>query len=233
PGAKYYVNPDHLGAPRSIVDGSGNTVWKWDRDPFGNGAPTGTLIYNLRFPGQYFDSETGLYYNMARDYSPSLGRYVQSDPIGLRGGVNTYAYVGNNPLSKVDPWGLRPLTDCEKNSLRPYTPYIDPVDLDNADIHDGTVPPYLPSDMKGITRGDDIYFRAGAYNPGTASGIALLGHELVHVGQYRLGMTAFSYLWSSIGGYSEENKYENPAYALEKIIRYDLINSDFGGCECP
>ncbi|MBF0523958.1 MAG: hypothetical protein HQK56_02540 [Deltaproteobacteria bacterium] len=91
PGAQYYVNPDHLGAPRSIVDGSGNTVWKWDRDPFGNGAPTGTLTYNLRFPGQYYDSETGLYYNMARDYSPTLGRYVQSDPIGLRGGVNTYA----------------------------------------------------------------------------------------------------------------------------------------------
>ncbi|MBF0509530.1 MAG: RHS repeat-associated core domain-containing protein [Deltaproteobacteria bacterium] len=67
------------------------TVWKWDHDPFGNGAPAGTLTYNLRFPGQYFDSETGLYYNMARDYSPSLGRYVQSDPIGLQGGVNTYA----------------------------------------------------------------------------------------------------------------------------------------------
>ncbi|MBF0525442.1 MAG: RHS repeat protein [Deltaproteobacteria bacterium] len=107
PGALYYVNPDHLGAPRSIIDASGATVWKWDKDLFGNGAPTGTLTYNLRFPGQYFDSETGLYYNMARDYSPSLGRYIQSDPIGLRGGVNTYAYVGGNPVNWVDPEGLQ------------------------------------------------------------------------------------------------------------------------------
>ncbi|MBF0526412.1 MAG: hypothetical protein HQK56_15110, partial [Deltaproteobacteria bacterium] len=105
-GAQYFVNPDHLGSPRSIVDGSGNTVWKWDKDPFGNGAPTGSLTYNLRFPGQYFDSETGLYYNMARDYNPGLGRYIQSDPIGLDGGVNTYAYVVGDPVNRIDPWGL-------------------------------------------------------------------------------------------------------------------------------
>ncbi|MBF0525438.1 MAG: RHS repeat-associated core domain-containing protein [Deltaproteobacteria bacterium] len=106
PGALYYVNPDHLGAPRSIIDSTGAYVWKWDRDPFGNGAPTGTLTYNLRFPGQYFDVETGLYYNMARDYNPGLGRYIQSDPIGLLGGVNTYAYVGANPITRTDPTGL-------------------------------------------------------------------------------------------------------------------------------
>ncbi|MBF0474979.1 MAG: hypothetical protein HQK59_03945 [Deltaproteobacteria bacterium] len=106
PGTQYYVNPDHLGSPRSIIDSTGATVWKWDRDPFGNGAPTGTLTYNLRFPGQYFDSETGLYYNMARDYDPGLGRYIQSDPIGLRGGVNTYAYVDGNPVNWVDPFGF-------------------------------------------------------------------------------------------------------------------------------
>ncbi|MBF0526408.1 MAG: DUF4329 domain-containing protein [Deltaproteobacteria bacterium] len=108
PGALYYVNPDHLGAPRSIIDTTGATVWKWDKDPFGNGAPTGTLIYNLRFPGQYFDVESGLCYNMARDYSPTLGRYVQSDPIGLRGGVNTYSYVGNGPINWRDTSGLLP-----------------------------------------------------------------------------------------------------------------------------
>ncbi len=106
PGAMYYVNPDQLGAPRSIVDANGNTVWAWNRDPFGNGAPTGTLTYNLRLPGQYFDSETGLFYNMARDYNPTIGRYIQSDPIGLKGGINTYAYVGGNPVNAVDPMGL-------------------------------------------------------------------------------------------------------------------------------
>ncbi|MBF0526371.1 MAG: hypothetical protein HQK56_14905 [Deltaproteobacteria bacterium] len=106
-GAVYYVNPDHLGSPKSIIDASGTTVWKWDKDPFGNGAPTGTLPYNLRFPGQYFDVETGLCYNMARDYNPGLGRYIQSDPIGLAGGINTYAYVGGNPINGTDPSGLK------------------------------------------------------------------------------------------------------------------------------
>jgi RHS repeat-associated protein len=106
PGAVYYVNSDHLGAPRSIVDTNGNTVWAWNRDPFGNGQPTGTMTYNLRFPGQYYDAETGLSYNMARDYNPAIGRYIQSDPIGLAGGVNTYAYVGGNPVGGIDPNGL-------------------------------------------------------------------------------------------------------------------------------
>jgi RHS repeat-associated protein len=64
------------------------------------------LIYNLRFPGQYYDQETGLNYNMARDFDPTVGRYVESDPFGLRGGINTYAYVASRPTMATDPWGL-------------------------------------------------------------------------------------------------------------------------------
>lgn len=109
----YYVHPDHLGTPRLITDQQQRPVWRWEnQEPFGNNPPnqdpanTGIVFpFNLRFPGQYFDSETGLSYNYFRDYNPAIGRYVQVDPIGLEGGINTYSYVVGNPLSHVDPTG--------------------------------------------------------------------------------------------------------------------------------
>jgi RHS repeat-associated protein len=104
--APYYVAPDQLGGPHRIADAARNTVWHWDHDPFGNGAPTSSITYNLRFPGQYFDRETGLHYNGFRDYDPTVGRYVQSDPIRLRGGTNPYVYVLGNPVLGFDPAGL-------------------------------------------------------------------------------------------------------------------------------
>jgi RHS repeat-associated protein len=61
---------------------------------------------NLRFPGQYHDQETGLHYNMARDYQPGIGRYIEGDRMGLNGGINIYAYVGGNPIGQIDPLGL-------------------------------------------------------------------------------------------------------------------------------
>jgi RHS repeat-associated protein len=101
-----YVTTDQVDAPRAITDSTQTVVWNWPSDPFGNGQPTGSLTYNLRFPGQYFDSETGHNYNYMRNYDPATGRYVESDPIGLGGGVNTYIYVGGNPGLNSDPYGL-------------------------------------------------------------------------------------------------------------------------------
>jgi RHS repeat-associated protein len=111
----YYVHTDHLNTPRRVGRPSDNTVvWRWDADPFGAAAadqdPDGdsvTFLYGLRLPGQYYDAESGLNYNYYRDgYDPSVGRYTQSDPIGLNGGINTYAYGLNNPVLFIDPLGL-------------------------------------------------------------------------------------------------------------------------------
>lgn len=111
-----YVLTDHLNTPRAVVLPSTNAiVWRWDitASAFGDHAAqnnpdgdTATYTFNLRYPGQYFDAETGLHYNYFRDYEPGTGRYVQSDPIGLGGGASTFGYVSGSPLSGTDPFGL-------------------------------------------------------------------------------------------------------------------------------
>ena len=111
----FYVHADHLGTPRAITRPTDNkVVWSWENtEAFGNNLPNenpsalGTFSYNLRMPGQYFDQETGTFYNYFRDYDPSLGRYVQSDPIGLVGSVNTFAYVDEKPTKYIDASGLQ------------------------------------------------------------------------------------------------------------------------------
>jgi RHS repeat-associated protein len=108
---------DHLNTPRLVANQSGQTVWRWDQqEPFGVNVPDenpsslGAFEFPLRFPGQYADKETNLYYNYFRDYDPITGRYDESDPIGLRGGINTYAYGRVDPLRHIDPQGLFNLT---------------------------------------------------------------------------------------------------------------------------
>lgn len=107
----FYLHSDHLDTPRLATNQAGQEIWRWKSDAFGLGnavsaADSGIYQINLRFPGQYFDSESGLHYNYFRDYDPQTGRYVQSDPIGLNGGTNTYAYTTGNPLRYADPKGL-------------------------------------------------------------------------------------------------------------------------------
>ena len=108
----FAIEADHLSAPRRVSDTQNRTRWTWGYGPFGDTPPNtdpeglGAFEFNLRFPGQYYDAETDLFYNYFRDYDPRRGRYIQSDPIGLQGGMNTYAYVSGNPLSYIDPEGL-------------------------------------------------------------------------------------------------------------------------------
>jgi RHS repeat-associated protein len=127
----YYVHTDQLGTPRIVTDGN-TAIWRWESGPFGEEAaqedPDGDqtdFTYNLRFLGQYYDEETGFHYNYHRTYDPSTGRYYESDPIGLRAGPNTFAYVGNKPMSYSDPFGLDIVTTSR--SPNPSTTGATPV----------------------------------------------------------------------------------------------------------
>lgn len=109
----YYYHNDHFATPQKMTDASGVVVWSADYKPFGEAAvsPASTITNNLRFPGQYFDAETGLNYNYMRDYNPTIGKYVEADPSGIQGGENQlYNYVNNNPVNWFDPNGQDPVS---------------------------------------------------------------------------------------------------------------------------
>jgi RHS repeat-associated protein len=117
--ARYAVHADHLNTPRQLTAWDGPLAWQWTYSAFGDAQPTvasrkfanvapapGDLEFNLRYPGQTADKESGLFYNYFRNYSSTTGRYTQSDPIGLDGGWNRFGYVSGNPLKYTDPYGL-------------------------------------------------------------------------------------------------------------------------------
>ncbi len=141
PVAVYYVHADQLATPRAVTRPSDDAiVWRWDHaDPFGanpaneNPGGLGTFSYNLRFPGQQYDAENGTHYNYFRDYDPAIGRLTESDPIGLNGGINTYGYVGANPVARSDPDG--------RQVVLPPPPIVAPISPPPIPGLPGTPPP--------------------------------------------------------------------------------------------
>ncbi len=124
---KGLIHNDHLGTPQKMTDSSGTVVWSADYKPFGEATVTiSTITNNLRFPGQYYDAETGTHYNYYRDYDPAIGKYKQADPIlsvftyksksyfvvpfitRTPGQFNNYVYVLNRPIVRIDSFGLAP-----------------------------------------------------------------------------------------------------------------------------
>ncbi|XAH25010.1 RHS repeat-associated core domain-containing protein [Xylophilus sp. GW821-FHT01B05] len=141
-GRLYAIHSDHLNTPRRLTQANGQVAWQWVTTAFGEVPPstgatgfvqetadteptagaTDPVTFDLRYPGQVADEESGLYYNLHRSYNPTTGRYTQADPIGLAGGWNRFAYVEGNPLSFSDSTGLQTsLQWCYQNPANAAT----------------------------------------------------------------------------------------------------------------
>ncbi|WOI45552.1 RHS repeat-associated core domain-containing protein [Acidovorax sp. BLS4] len=185
-GRLYAIDADHLNTPRRLTNTQGQVAWQWLITGFGEANPTtgatgyaqsgqGSSNYSeairldLRYPGQVFDEETQLNYNLNRSYDPPSGRYFQADPIGLDGGWNRFGYVGGDPLNRVDPTGLidigQMITQPNSSVGRPRFSYN-------------------PNDVRGgfDTDGRSLVFNPIHYDPNTASKILLLGAFTVATG---------------------------------------------------
>ncbi|WP_336340934.1 RHS repeat-associated core domain-containing protein [Stenotrophomonas muris] len=123
-----YVQPDHLGTPRVVIDPVRDVaIWEWSNksEVFGNQIPSAdpdsdgvAFELALRFPGQQATAASGLFYNYQREYDPAVGRYSQSDPIGLMGGISTYGYSAARPTDRIDELGLKASCKCTKEGAK-------------------------------------------------------------------------------------------------------------------
>ena len=139
-GKPYPIVTDHLGTPREMLDSEGKVAWSASYGPWGNleSETGGEFKCPIRFQGQWFDEESGLHYNRWRYYDPMMGRFITSDPIGIRGGLNTYRYCPN-PINWIDPMGLdwNYVLAETKDGGETYTPYYsgvstqDPKDVES------------------------------------------------------------------------------------------------------
>jgi RHS repeat-associated protein len=190
-----YVHADGLGTPRAVADSSGTVTWQWvyQGNPFGEQSPTSSTgyVFNLRYPGQYHDAESKTNYNLFRAYESATGRYLQSDPIGLAGGISTYIYVGGNPLNNIDSLGLRSPTAGEIAMLTPI--FNNTVDFSKVDIESGAgMDPRAWGPIatsNAVTLGNTIHFPSSGYqsdfSAADLSGQAWLAHEMTHIYQYQ------------------------------------------------
>lgn len=112
----YTVHTDQLGTPKKITDQNNQIVWQADYEDFGKAtiATKDNFRFNLRFAGQYYDSETGYHYNAHRYYNPETGRYLTADPLGLSGGLNSYVYANHRPWKYVDVLGFVTLQQVQE-----------------------------------------------------------------------------------------------------------------------
>ncbi len=232
----FYVLSDLLGSARQVIRPSDNSLmWRWAPDTFGSNTSTpnqnpsglGTFVYNLRFPGQYYQAETGLFQNYFRDYDPATGRYLESDPVGLKGGsYSTYAYVGNNPISAYDVFGLAAhLVDIsnagDQQSLYDWAVSFQPPNFNTIVVHGGasgqfsyfpfgssTISPQNLANLLQTTEGYDPSLptllvacssgttKRGAQALANSLGTVVVAPQQVVYANSTLGLWPVAYAWS-------------------------------------
>ncbi|HLB36960.1 MAG TPA: RHS repeat-associated core domain-containing protein [Gemmatimonadales bacterium] len=256
-GVTYRIVADHLGSVRLVVRATdGVVVQRIAYDEFGRELMnTNPGLQPFGYAGGLTDGQTGLIRFGARDYDPVSGRWTTKDPVRFAGqDTHLYSYVRDDPVNTVDITGLQPrsLSSCVKEFISKFQTDVFPdVDLDRIRIHVGEAFPwyvrmFATIEPSAFTFNYDIYFAEGAFQPGSASGVADLLHEIYHVQQYQsngpaifagmyLAEAARQWLWGRDPYWN--NRFEIDAFQLERLFdRY--IGGAYGQkgpCpgECP